>query len=101
MQPETTTAEQTYVESSRDGALMVELNRLGSVVRVQIEPEVNATWTADVLSERVKHLYTLALMRARLDSLAEMNERGADLAPGGAYPMASEITEYRNRYIDF
>ncbi|CQD25168.1 hypothetical protein BN970_06966 [Mycolicibacterium conceptionense] len=101
MQPEATTTEQTYVESSRDGALMVELDA-NEVPRVQIEPEVNATWTAEELSERVLHLYKVALMRVRYDALAAMNERGANIAPGtAAYPMASEIDEYRRRNINF
>lgn len=102
MQPEITTTEQTYVEYSRDGALMVELDSNETVVRVQIEPEVNASWTAELLAERVRHLHTVALMRVRCDSLAAMNERGANIAPGtGAYPMAAEVDEYRRRYIDF
>ncbi|MCV7289150.1 hypothetical protein H7J87_27865 [Mycolicibacterium wolinskyi] len=101
MHPEATTTEQTYVEYSRDGALMVELDA-NEVPRVQIEPEVNATWTAEELSERVLHLYKVALMRVRCDSLAAMNERGANIAPGtAAYPMASEIDEYRRRNINF
>jgi hypothetical protein len=33
------TENRTYVESSRDGALMVELDRNGAAVRVQLEPE--------------------------------------------------------------
>src|SRR6185437_1211033 len=67
--------DRTYVESSRDGALMVELDHNGAALRVQLEPEVNATWTAELLAERVLRLYTLALMRCRRDQLARMNER--------------------------
>ena len=93
--------ENTYVESSRDGALMVELDRNGAAVRVQLEPEVNATWTAELLAERVLRLYTLALMRCRRDQLARMNERGADQAPSDVYPTEAEVDAYRDRYIDF
>jgi hypothetical protein len=73
MQFETETEGRTYVEASRDGALMLELDRRGNVLRVQLEPEVNATWTAELLSERILRLYTLALMRARSDELGRMN----------------------------
>ena len=41
------------MESSRDGAVMVEIDSDGLVQRVQIEPEVNAEWTAEVLAERL------------------------------------------------
>lgn len=95
------TENRTYVESSRDGALMVELDETGTAVRVQIEPEVNATWTADLLADRLLRLYTLALMRARCDELARMNERGADIAPNDAYPSEAEVAAYRARHIDF
>ena len=70
----------TYVESSRDGAVMVEIDGVGFARRVQIEPEVNAEWTAEQLADRLFHLYTLALMRARCDQLHQMNEEGADLS---------------------
>jgi len=95
------TENRTYVESSRDGALMVELDRNGAAVRVQLEPEVNATWTAELLAERVMRLYTLALMRCRRDQLARMNERGADQAPSDVYPTEAEVDAYRDRYIGF
>ena len=57
MQFETETEGRTYVEASRDGAVMLELDRWGDVLRVQLEPAVNATWTADMLSERLLRLY--------------------------------------------
>ncbi|MDV3133280.1 hypothetical protein [Mycobacterium sp. 29Ha] len=95
------TENRTYVESSRDGALMVELDRNGVAVRVQLEPEVNATWTADMLAERVQRLYTLALMRVNRDLLTRMNERGADQTPNDVLPTESEVDAYRDRYIDF
>ena len=91
MQFETETEGRTYVEASRDGAVMLELDRWGDVLRVQLEPAVNATWTADMLSERLLRLYTLALMRSRCDELARMNERGADIAPGEVFPTEAEV----------
>lgn len=98
---ETETEDRTYVESSRDGALMLEVDNNGNVLRVQLEPEVNATWTAEMLSERLLRLYTLALMRARCDQLARMNERGANMPPDEVYPSEAEVAAYRNRCIDF
>lgn len=77
MQSEAETQERTYVETSRTGALLVELDGTGGVVRVQLEPEVNATWSADTLSERLMHLHRLALMRARFAQRQRMNELGA------------------------
>ena len=95
------TEDRTYVESSRDGALMVELDRKGNVVRVQLEPEVNADWTAEVLGDRVVRLYRVALMRARCDERIRCNERGADMPPDELHPSEAQIAEYRARYIDF
>lgn len=98
---ETETEDRTYVESSADGALMLELDRHGSLLRCQLEPEVNAGWSADMLGERILRLYTLALMRARCDELAQINERGADMPPNEVYPSEAEVAAYRARYIDF
>jgi hypothetical protein len=98
---ETETEDRTYVESSRDGAVMLELDKDGHVMRVQLEPEVNATWTADTLGERLLRLHTLALMRARCDQLARMNERGANMPPDDVYPSDAEVAAYRTRYVDF
>ncbi len=95
------TEDRTYVESSRDGAVMIELDRDGHALRVQLEPEVNATWTADTLAERLRRLHTLALMRARCDQLARMNERGANMPPDNTYPSEAEVAAYRARYVDF
>jgi hypothetical protein len=95
------TEDRTYLESSRDGAVMLELDKDGNVLRVQLEPEVNAGWTAEVLSERLLRLYTVALMRARCDQLARMNERGANMAPDEVYPSEAQVAAYRDRYIDF
>ncbi|MBB3606367.1 DNA-binding protein YbaB [Mycolicibacterium sp. BK556] len=93
--------DRTYVEASRDGAVMVELDRHGYALRVQLEPQVNADWTAELLGERLVRLYTAALMRARCDERAQMNERGADMAPTPIYPDADEVAAYRARYLDF
>lgn len=81
MQPEVRSPVRTYVEYSRDGALTVELDWNEAVVRVQVEPEVNATWTAQEVSARVLRLHTVALMRKRCEEREEMNDRGADLPP--------------------
>ena len=101
MQSEAETQERTYIETSRTGALLVELDAGGGVVRVQLEPEVNAAWSADTLSERLMHLHRLALMRARLAQRQRMNELGADMPPDDTYPSESEIQAYRARYLDF
>jgi hypothetical protein len=98
---ETDTQNRTYLESSRDGAVMLELDKDGHTLRVQLEPEVNATWTADLLAERLVRLHTLALMRARCDQLAQMNERGANMPPDDVYPSEAELAAYRATYLDF
>ncbi|WP_273735413.1 hypothetical protein [Mycolicibacterium septicum] len=101
MHSETGVENRTYIETSRSGALMVELDATGAVVRVQIEPEVNASWTAEVLGERLVHLHTAALMRARCDERQRMNDRGADLPPGAVYPSEADVAAYRSCHIDF
>jgi DNA-binding protein YbaB len=101
MHSEAETRERTYIETSRSGALLVELDSSGGVVRVQLEPEVNATWTADTLAERLLHLHRLALMRARHAQRQRMNEMGADMPPDDTYPGESDIHAYRARYLDF
>jgi hypothetical protein len=90
----------TYVEQSRDGVLTVSLDSRGTVA-VQLEPEVNQTWSAQMLSERVFHLYTLAQMRARCDERLRMNERGMDMPPSEVFPGEADIARYRARFIDF
>lgn len=95
------TEDRTYLESSRDGAVMLELDKDGNALRVQLEPEVNATWTADTLGERLLRLHTLALMRARCDQLVRMNERGANMPPDDVYPSEAEVIAYRAQYVDF
>jgi DNA-binding protein YbaB len=101
MTSETGTEQDTYLETSRGGALMVELDATGAVVRVQIEPEVNASWSADTLSERLLFLHHLALMRVRCAQRQRMNELGADMAPSDVYPSEDEIAGYRARNINF
>lgn len=101
MQSEAETRERTYVETSRTGALLVELDASGGVVRVQLEPEVNAAWSADTLSERFLHLHRVALMRARFAQRQRMNELGADMPPDDTYPGESDIHAYRAQYLDF
>ena len=101
MQSEAETEERTYVETSRTGALLVELDASGGVVRVQLEPEVNAAWSADTLTERLLHLHRAALMRARFAQRQRMNQLGADMPPHDAYPGESDIQAYRAQYLDF
>jgi DNA-binding protein YbaB len=101
MQSEAETQERTYIETSRSGGLLVELDSSGGVVRVQLEPEINATWSADTLAERLLHLHRLALMRARYAQRQRMNEMGADMPPDDTYPGESDISAYRARYLDF
>jgi|SRR5271166_544881 DNA-binding protein YbaB len=103
-------AEPTFIEASATGALMVELDAQGEVLRVQIEPEVMASWSATVLADRITRLHRLALMRARAAGLSAMNERlstqvrgqvgDARLAPSRAWPAQREADEYRGT-IDF
>ena len=101
MTSETGTEQDTYLETSRGGALMVELDATGAVVRVQIEPEVNASWSADTLGERLLFLHHLALMRVRCAQRQRMNELGADMPPSDVYPSEDEIADYRARNINF
>ena len=101
MQSEADTDERTYVETSRTGLLLVELDGTGGVVRVQLEPEVNATWSAESLSERLMHLHRLALMRACFAQRERMNELGADMPPDDTYLSEAEIAAYRAKYLDF
>jgi len=101
MESAATAAASTYVETSLDGVLLVEVDRGGFVRRVQLEPEVTATWTADDLAERLFHLYTLALMRSRSDILAEINAAGADRPPDANYPSRDEVAAYRTQWIRF
>ena len=91
----------TFIEASRDGALTVELDSDGNLIRCELAPEVNATWTADRLGGRIVALYGAALMRVRLDQLRRINEAGADVTPGGIYPTPEEIAAYRAEFIDF
>jgi DNA-binding protein YbaB len=90
----------TFVASSVDGVLVIELDGSGDVLRIQIEPEVNASWTADILADRLVRLYRLALMRVRYAQRVAMNKRGADLAPALGWPTVDEVEDYR-RTIDF
>lgn len=91
-------AKPTFVESSADGAVTIELDADGALLRCQIEPVVtSASWTADVLADRVMRLHRLALMRARCAQRIAMNGL---VEPSGAYPIQSEVDEYR-RSLDF
>lgn len=93
-------AERTYVEASSDGALMVELDTQGEVLRVQIEPDIMAAWSAMVLADRIVRLHRLALMRARATALMTMNAQDAKLSVTRAWPAMAEVDGFR-RTIDF
>lgn len=90
----------TVVEWSGDGALMIEVDWSGEAVRVQLEPEATRSWTADVLADRIVRLHRLALMRARAEQRARLNERGFAIETTAGFPSQTEVDEYR-RTIDF
>ena len=96
----TDTGVQRWVEQSRDGLVTVSLDAR-DVVRVQLEPEVTRSWTAQMLSERVFRLFTVAQMRARCEERQRMNERGMDMPPNEVFPGPAEIAAYRSRFIKF
>ena len=56
---------------------MVELDWQGQGLRVQLEPEVTRSWTADVLADRIMRLHRLALMRARAEQRMRIIEETA------------------------
>jgi hypothetical protein len=91
----------TVVEWSADGALMVELDWQGQGLRVQLEPEVTRSWTADLLADRIMRLHRLALMRARAEQrMRIIDETGAALPTTPGWPSLTDVDEYR-RTIDF
>ena len=91
----------TVVEWSADGASMVELDWQGQGLRVQLEPEVTRSWTADLLVDRIMRLHRLALMRARAEQrMRIIDETGAVLPTTPGWPSLSDVDEYR-RTIDF
>ena len=90
----------TVVEWSGDGALMIEVDWSGERVRVQLEPEATRSWTADALADRIVRLHRLALMRARAEQRARLNERGFAIETTAGFPSQADVDEYR-RTIDF
>lgn len=91
----------TVAEWSADGALMVELDWQGQGLRVQLEPEVTRSWTADMLADRVMRLHRLALMRARAEQRMRMiEETGVPWVTTPGWPSMTNVDEYR-RTIDF
>jgi hypothetical protein len=93
-------AEPTVVEWSADGALMIEVDWSGEGVRVQLEPQAARSWTAEALADRIVRLHRLALMRARAEQRARLNERGFAIEATAGFPSQAEVDEYR-RSIDF
>jgi hypothetical protein len=94
------TQEPTVVEWSGDGALMIEVDWSGERVRVQLEPEATRSWTADILADRIVRLHRLALMRARAEQRARLNERGLAIETTAGFPSHADVDEYR-RTINF
>lgn len=91
----------TVAEWSADGALMVELDWQGQGLRVQLEPEVMRSWTADMLADRIVRLHRLALMRARAEQrMRIIEDSGAALPTTPGWPSLTDVEEYR-RIIDF
>jgi hypothetical protein len=89
------------MECSADGALMVEVDYTGGEARVQLEPEVLRSWSADLLADRIMRLHRLALMRARAEKrVRDMAESGVMLPTTSGWPAPSDVDEYR-RTIDF
>jgi hypothetical protein len=85
----------TFMESSSDGLLTIELDAAGGLVRCQVEPEAMTSWTADELADRVIRLHRLVLMKVRC---AQRMAGLAELSPG--FPTRQDVAEYR-RSIDF
>jgi hypothetical protein len=80
---------------------MVELDWQGQGLRVQLEPEVTRSWTADLLADRIMRLHRLALMRARAEQrMRIIDETGAALPTTPGWPSLTDVDEYR-RSIDF
>lgn len=91
----------TVAEWSADGALMVELDWQGQGLRIQLEPEVTRSWTADMLADRIVRLHRLALMRARAEQrMRIIEDSGAALPTTPGWPSLTDVEEYR-RTIDF
>jgi hypothetical protein len=91
----------TVAEWSADGALMVELDWQGQGLRIQLEPEVTRSWTAEMLADRIMRLHRLALMRARAEERMRIIETdGTALPTTPGWPSLTDVDEYR-RSIDF
>jgi hypothetical protein len=89
------------MECSADGLLMVEVDYNGGEVRVQLEPEILRSWSAELLADRIMRLHRLALMRARADKrVRDMAESGVVLPTTPGWPAPSDVDDYR-RSIDF
>jgi hypothetical protein len=89
------------MESSADGLLVLEVDYNGGEVRVQLEPEILRSWSADLLAERIMRLHRLALMRARAEKrVRDMAESGVVLPTTPGWPSPSDVEAYR-RTIDF
>ena len=74
---------------------MIEVDWSGERVRVQLEPEATRSWTADVLADRIMRLHRLALMRARVEQRARLNERGFAIETTAGFPSQADVDEYR------
>jgi hypothetical protein len=91
----------TVVEWSADGALMVEVDWDQQSLRIQVEPEVTRSWTADLLADRIMRLHRLALMRARAEQrMRWIDESGIAWPTTPGWPSVTDVDEYRQT-IDF
>ena len=80
---------------------MVELDWQGQGLRIQLEPEVTRSWTAEMLADRIMRLHRLALMRARAEERMRIIETdGTALPTTPGWPSLTDVDEYR-RSIDF
>jgi hypothetical protein len=90
-------ARTVVMECSADSVLAIEVDYSGSQVRIQLEPDVLRSWSAELLAERITRLHRLALMRARAEMCAQLE--GEWPATVG-WPSLSDVERYR-RTIDF
>lgn len=95
-----TVSSSRHVEWSRSGDLLMSFDDRCVVVDVYLAPAVTSTWTAEQLGDRVQDVYTAALLAAAAREGADYCQRSASVAPG-KFPSASEVTEFRRRYLDF
>ena len=82
------------MECSKDGLLVLEVDYNGGEVRVQLEPEILRTWSAELLAERIKRLHRLALDAG---TGRKAGPRHGRERRGTAYHAGLAVTERRRR----